>query len=91
MYLKLHYFTDEAKIRYGWLAWFPPSRKRPLPLSQKNSNVERDEDRIISASETAWGFNGRPNTGAIVVLKTESSSSKATSNPRKGTFTCRTR
>lgn len=88
--------NSQTRLRSAMDGWFLPSKKRPLPLSQKDSSFERDEDRIISASAATCGFNGRPSIGAIVVLKTYGAEKriiefKSLSYPRKGTFICITK
>lgn len=45
-----------------------PSKKGPSS-SQYDSIVEKDAERSFSPSPAAFGFKGRPNAGAKVVLK----------------------
>lgn len=58
--------------------WLLPTKNRPLPLSQKDSIFERDEDNIFSASAAACAFIGRPSRGASIVFKTNLAEDKNT-------------
>lgn len=61
---------SQTMLRSAMDGWKPPNKKRPFPLSQKDSILDRDEDRSFSPWAAAFGFSGRPSAGASTVLTT---------------------
>lgn len=58
---------SQTKLRSAMDGRKPPSKNFPFPLSQMDSIVDKEDDKSVSASAAACGFDGSPNTGASTV------------------------
>lgn len=70
---------SHTKLRSAIEGWVLPSKKRPLPLSQKDSIFPRDAERSFSLLAAASGFRGSPSAGPSVELSTYPAESGNTS------------
>lgn len=73
---------SQTKLRSAMDGWEFPNKNLSSPFSQKDSILDRDENKSFSASAAACGFTWMPSKGPSIVCRRYGAEKEASSNYR---------